>query len=884
MHPFHYQVLQHYVATFDFSHNSNNPNNKLTTASSTGEAAIVDANTNINHLGTSMSQLNDKMEDYVNCEHPEFDYLPSNEQHTTNSSSEEIVSVHSISPPATTTSLPVTTTDCSFSTALRNFLGHFRLPGEAQCIDRLMEAFAIKLFADLGEGKPFASSDAAFILAFSTILLNTDLHNPQIQDIKRMTKDQFIRNNRGINNNQDIPREYLEALYDEIKMKQIKMDLDINDTDGSALDFSDSVMWQKLLSKSAADQVPAAFTPTVAARQHASVIKTHISSKGANRRNRYRHGYRDENGDGDSDGDRDGNRTSTVSHLHSEVGIGVLGIPSEQHEKDMFLVMATPMLETLLTVWEIVEDDQTVRRIAESLYAYSTICMNLGLRTLLNRMIEVLATRICTTLGVTRSLHMGYVMRSKGRHGQSEGRSHALAMFDAKKANPQNIARLLCADPELLVISRQRSHSMMLNSSNYSTPLTDASPNSNGEGKRYSQFTGPSMDGGGSRYGGEMDFDWKGAHIVRGEIMIRVLFHMTATHASLLSGNIWGLLAKLLLYVRNRGALPLEISEITHDFEDILGSDYALIPTDFAVTCHCLARGLLPPQGLYKRVDNRNTASGKGEGVGVDEKSQGGGIWMSVATLGGLLWTPGVGSGTVTKHNVLENDMNRHSADFGSVSDRRHGGIVRGALQMQHLLDANSGLLNTSTNNELFISTFLPEPVGTKNVRTGKGVNSKMGLGSLMALQGVDKDSFAILDSMLGACISMCRPEDSVLKITSTLDDVVFVTVVSNLLQSLLEITDELLSLPPAESLLYGTHGRDGGLGGSDSRGNKSNPTTGGDAKHGKALEQKRLGMVTAAANREIDAVVMLEWVYRIMIINKSRFHLVWPKFHGKLC
>ncbi len=110
----------------------------------------------------------------------------------------------------------------SFSDALRTFLGRFRLPGEAQCIDRLMEAFAVRLYEvqmssetvipdidqsvekamlDLPNGRdtdceerigmldppaasdedakkmlfPFKSSDAAFIMSFSSIMLNTDL-------------------------------------------------------------------------------------------------------------------------------------------------------------------------------------------------------------------------------------------------------------------------------------------------------------------------------------------------------------------------------------------------------------------------------------------------------------------------------------------------------------------------------------------------------------------------------------------------------------------------------------------------------------------------------------------------------------------------------------
>jgi Sec7-like guanine-nucleotide exchange factor len=55
-----------------------------------------------------------------------------------------------------------------------------------------MEAFAKKLFEDLGVENPFSTADAAYILSFSTILLNTDLHNTQIPVNKKMTK--FIPN------------------------------------------------------------------------------------------------------------------------------------------------------------------------------------------------------------------------------------------------------------------------------------------------------------------------------------------------------------------------------------------------------------------------------------------------------------------------------------------------------------------------------------------------------------------------------------------------------------------------------------------------------------------------------------------------------------------
>jgi Sec7-like guanine-nucleotide exchange factor len=65
------------------------------------------------------------------------------------------------------------------------------------------------------------SSDAAFILAYSIIMLNTDLHNRQVK--KKMTKDQFVNNNRGIDEGADLPRDYLESIYDSIAEREISV-------------------------------------------------------------------------------------------------------------------------------------------------------------------------------------------------------------------------------------------------------------------------------------------------------------------------------------------------------------------------------------------------------------------------------------------------------------------------------------------------------------------------------------------------------------------------------------------------------------------------------------------------------------------------------------
>ena len=39
----------------------------------------------------------------------------------------------------------------------------------------------------------------------------------------KMTKEQYIRMNRGINDSKDLPREYLESIYDEIAQSEIKL-------------------------------------------------------------------------------------------------------------------------------------------------------------------------------------------------------------------------------------------------------------------------------------------------------------------------------------------------------------------------------------------------------------------------------------------------------------------------------------------------------------------------------------------------------------------------------------------------------------------------------------------------------------------------------------
>ncbi|URE01713.1 Guanine nucleotide-exchange protein [Musa troglodytarum] len=83
-----------------------------------------------------------------------------------------------------------------FDEAIRCFLRGFRLPGEAQKIDRIMEKFAERY-------------------CYGAIM--------QILLFMQMSPDDFIRNNRGIDDGKDLPEEYLRSLYDRISKNEIKM-------------------------------------------------------------------------------------------------------------------------------------------------------------------------------------------------------------------------------------------------------------------------------------------------------------------------------------------------------------------------------------------------------------------------------------------------------------------------------------------------------------------------------------------------------------------------------------------------------------------------------------------------------------------------------------
>ncbi|KAF8912823.1 hypothetical protein CPB84DRAFT_1759590 [Gymnopilus junonius] len=98
--------------------------------------------------------------------------------------------------------------DIPLDVALRKLLMEVGLPRETQQIDRVMEAFASRYMrCNLSI---FISEDHPYILAFSLIMLHTDVFNPSNK--RKMSKADYIKNTKL----PGIPTEVLDCFFDNI--------------------------------------------------------------------------------------------------------------------------------------------------------------------------------------------------------------------------------------------------------------------------------------------------------------------------------------------------------------------------------------------------------------------------------------------------------------------------------------------------------------------------------------------------------------------------------------------------------------------------------------------------------------------------------------------
>ncbi|XP_066566253.1 IQ motif and SEC7 domain-containing protein 2 [Amia ocellicauda] len=107
--------------------------------------------------------------------------------------------------------------------ALRKFQAQIRVQGEAQKVERLIEAFSQRYcVCNPALVRQFQNPDTIFILAFAIILLNTDMYSPSVKPERKMKLDDFIKNLRGVDNGQDIPRDLLVGIYQRIQKWELR--------------------------------------------------------------------------------------------------------------------------------------------------------------------------------------------------------------------------------------------------------------------------------------------------------------------------------------------------------------------------------------------------------------------------------------------------------------------------------------------------------------------------------------------------------------------------------------------------------------------------------------------------------------------------------------
>ena len=244
--------------------------------------------------------------------------------------------------------------------AIRALLTKFRLPGESQQIERVVEQFSAKYVEDqhydperdgLNIEGDYSTiqpdADSVFVLSYSVIILNTDFYNPQVK--KHMTFEDYTLNLRGCNNQKDFPLWYLDKIYCSIRDKEIVMP---EEHHGSERWFDDS--WNNLIAAT-----------TV-------VTESHDTSQ-------------------------------SEGYIHSLSPNQLI-----QFDKAIFEVVGPSIIETLFKIFDIASDDHIATRVLTTLDKCSQICSLFRQRDMYNGIIETMA-KFTTLTGERKPRDDSYV-------------------------------------------------------------------------------------------------------------------------------------------------------------------------------------------------------------------------------------------------------------------------------------------------------------------------------------------------------------------------------------------------------------------------------------------------------------------------------------------
>ncbi|VDD75513.1 unnamed protein product [Mesocestoides corti] len=116
--------------------------------------------------------------------------------------------------------------------ALRKLLAYVHPEGESQKIEFLLQTLKDAYIEQNREkvAVDFRDLETIAVLAYSVMMLHTGFYNPNVRRHARpMTREEFVSNNRGIDDEHDVPLEILEGIYKRVTASEFKSLPDLTD-------------------------------------------------------------------------------------------------------------------------------------------------------------------------------------------------------------------------------------------------------------------------------------------------------------------------------------------------------------------------------------------------------------------------------------------------------------------------------------------------------------------------------------------------------------------------------------------------------------------------------------------------------------------------------
>ena len=110
-----------------------------------------------------------------------------------------------------------------FLEGLRYLLSRLNLPKDAGLILEIVDVFSMVYYDDNKEQGHFRDTTSVYLLTSSVLALNTMFSRPDIQNMRIMKKEDFVRMNK------DVIKEALENIYDELKITKLDIIHDYNE-------------------------------------------------------------------------------------------------------------------------------------------------------------------------------------------------------------------------------------------------------------------------------------------------------------------------------------------------------------------------------------------------------------------------------------------------------------------------------------------------------------------------------------------------------------------------------------------------------------------------------------------------------------------------------